>query len=322
MRRRLLALFLSAIKHITADGERCVLVTQSVALVVIEVQAHAPRGVQSVAASSAVAVAAHRRVAHHLLAHIAEARVVGVVCIHHQRVLVVATEVSQHAFCLKTVVDAATVTPCACSIAEVSASHPWLQLEVDHLLAFTIVDARETALFCLHIHHLYRLKHVCGEVLCRGLDVRTEELLSVHIDLRYRFALCGDASVGIHLNARQAFQQVFSGGIGLQLVTARIVFDGVLANHHWGRGGRNDGLAQQAMFFLHKHVAHCERLLPVMQRERLQGLLKAHIRKMHQHLLLRLSWLEQSVQSRCVKGEVAVLVSKSAHHESRVGEGH
>ena len=321
MRRRLLALFLSAIKHVTADGERCVLVTQSVALVVIEVQTHAPRGVQSVAATSAVAVAAHRRVAHHLLAHVAEARVVGVVCIHHQRVLVVATEISQHAFCLETVVDAAAVAPCTCCIAEVSASHLRFQLEVDHLLAFTVVDACEAALLGLHVHHLHRLEHVGGKVLRRGLDVRTEEFLSVHIDLRHRFALCGDASVGVHLYACQAFQQVLGGSIGFQLVTARIVFDGVLTNHHWGRSSRNDGLAQKAMFFLHKHVTQCKRLLPVMQRKRLQRFLKAHISKMHQHLLLCLSWLEQSVQSRGVKGEVAVMVSKSAHHESRVGEG-
>ena len=317
----LFALLLAAVEHVAAHGEGGVLVAQAVALVVVEVEADAPRGVQAVAAPSAVAVAAHRRVAHHLFAHVAEARVVGVVGVGDQRMLAVAVEVAQHALGLETVVDARTVAPGARRVAEVAASHLGFELQVDHLLPLAVVDARQAALLGLHVHHLHRFEHVGGEVAGGGLDVRTEELLAIHIDLRHRFALGGDAAVGIHFDARQAFQQVLSRGIGFQLVAAGIVFDGVFADDHGGRGGRDHRFAQQAVFLLHIDVAQRERFLPMMQREGLVCLLESHVGELHEHALVGLAFAEQTVQSGAVEREVAVAVGEGAHDERRVGEG-
>ena len=111
--------------------------------------------------------------------------------------------------------------------AEPAVVHAGLHGEVDYGFVFTIVYTRQAREVALAIDHLEFVHHIGGNIFRRHGGVVGEEIFSVDKDFLDFLAVGGDFSVGAHLDAREALEEIFDHRVGLSLISVGVVFDGV-----------------------------------------------------------------------------------------------
>ena len=232
----------------------------------------------ALAASHAAATAAH--VAHHRACEVVESAVVGVVAVQDDAELSLLGEIAKECRSLVTPVGVCRVvggnipSGSGHDVAEGSLHHSGLDVQVDHLLLFTVVDAGELRLLALLVYDLQLVDYLGRDVLRSQLGIVEEEGLAVDGDLGDGLSVHGDGTILADFYAGKLLEEVLKHVVLGGLEGVGIVLQSIFLHHYGIAHGRYAGSVQHLLVGLHVYLAqidvclHLDGLLPGLVAEK------------------------------------------------------